>query len=455
MITQWKKKSVFAIGLFLMLGFCLYSPGGKHRVEALAGGESQITKLRISVGEVYPLKKDLPESVRFSSNKKEIVTVSSKGELTGIKQGTAYVTVALKDGTKSKIKVIVENPKLSSTELCGLVGDVFTVELLDTERYSVFYCDDNHVLEVEENGKITLKASGTACVYTELGGIRYSCQVTAANDLFTDFFLEEDGTITEENRKIAIGASIAYEAVVKNGMSTYEMIKGFYDYIVLNTVNDYEAHRRQSIPASAYFAEGVFVEHVAAGQGFAHAMKLLLDKAGVENLLVTGSIADEEEGRMLHHIWNLVKLKGYWYHIDAAADNLWFAGKNKPEFVEYTYFMVSDYVMKSSHSWYSTAIPKAIGREFESLALEERIQTYKDQGRYLDSIVDLPDYLMDQIDAGENYIFAFYPESLEINYQAVFNRILRVYPKGASMTVYPITYRNQLSHIRIIVKISE
>lgn len=62
-----------------------------------------------------------------------------------------------------------------------------------------------------------------------------------------------------------------------------------------------------------YTAYGALVEGDAVCQGYALAYKLLLDKCGIDSVLVTSN----EMG----HAWNLVKLDGSWYHVDVTWDD--------------------------------------------------------------------------------------------------------------------------------------
>ena len=77
---------------------------------------------------------------------------------------------------------------------------------------------------------------------------------------------------------------------------------------------EYDSERDQSSYSRWYnslTAYGALVLHKAAGEGYAMAMKLVCDRAGLECLVIRGRLNGS------NHAWNLVKLEnGSWYHLD-------------------------------------------------------------------------------------------------------------------------------------------
>lgn len=68
----------------------------------------------------------------------------------------------------------------------------------------------------------------------------------------------------------------------------------------------------------AYTVYGALVEGSAVCDGYARAMKLLLDSAGLRSLYVTGTAASG--GSSGSHAWNMVYV-GQWYQLDATFDD--------------------------------------------------------------------------------------------------------------------------------------
>lgn len=111
-----------------------------------------------------------------------------------------------------------------------------------------------------------------------------------------------------------------YEQVVSsilsnlnNKMTDLEKILYIHDWMVLNIEYDYENFINGSIPEEAFEAKGALVNKKAVCNGYALAFKDLMNRIGVENVLVSSNY--------LNHIWNQVKIDGNWYHVDVTWDD--------------------------------------------------------------------------------------------------------------------------------------
>jgi|GEM_PF-813924 len=124
--------------------------------------------------------------------------------------------------------------------------------------------------------------------------------------------------------------------LIKNNMSDYEKVKILNDYVV-NLVNyDKTLQRRTAYDALVYKS--------AVCQGYASLLDKLLEKAGIESIIVGGSLNGTP------HAWNLVKVDGSWYHVDATNNDV---TNNK-------YFLVSDnFLMQNNFTWDINSYPKA------------------------------------------------------------------------------------------------
>lgn len=72
-------------------------------------------------------------------------------------------------------------------------------------------------------------------------------------------------------------------------------------------------YSNQNAAATAY---GALVNGSAVGEGYAMAYKALCDDFGITCYVVIGSVEDNV------HAWNIVKLEGYYYHIDISKSDL-------------------------------------------------------------------------------------------------------------------------------------
>jgi hypothetical protein len=92
------------------------------------------------------------------------------------------------------------------------------------------------------------------------------------------------------------------------GMTQYDKVITFFDYLCDNITYNNEADEKY---CSTLYA--AFVTRKANCQGYSNALKYLCNKAGIECYTVPG-----EDNAGMGHMWNIVKLNGQWYMIDAT-----------------------------------------------------------------------------------------------------------------------------------------
>mgnify|MGYP004630914049 FL=1 len=119
--------------------------------------------------------------------------------------------------------------------------------------------------------------------------------------------------------------------------------KYIHDYIIKNWPYD-ETKGNDGSRLEPYTVYGALVQKTAVCEGFAKAVKLLLDILGVHTQVISGTVLSVNEG----HAWNAVKISGIPYHLDVTFD----LGKTGgPQYaIRYDYFNVSDQDM-SDRKW--------------------------------------------------------------------------------------------------------
>lgn len=178
------------------------------------------------------------KSLRWSSSDSDVATVDANGKVTAAAEGTAVITVSTVDGgftaqctvTVSEDKpeiVAVENVTLNKTSASLEVGETeqltATVKPADAANKSVRWkSNDENVVSVDANGKLTAISSGmaTVTVTTEEGNFTALCKVTVTNpdDTTTDTETQPDGsTVTTVED---VNGSSSSTTVDKNGVST-------------------------------------------------------------------------------------------------------------------------------------------------------------------------------------------------------------------------------------------
>lgn len=143
-----------------------------------------------------------------------------------------------------------------------------------------------------------------------------------------------------EKMKAELSAEVSrIVALAGSGASDFGREKFFHDYICKNTVYDLETY--DNFGDSAY---SVLIDGKAICEGYARALKMLLDACGIYNYLVVGN-TENDEGKMEGHMWNVVSIDGELYHIDVTWDD---ADGDLGEII-YLYFNLTDDDIRKDH----------------------------------------------------------------------------------------------------------
>ena len=95
----------------------------------------------------------------------------------------------------------------------------------------------------------------------------------------------------------------------------YNKIMHAHDWIINNL--DYEQNITNN---NVYNLYGALIEKSAVCEGYAEALKYILDEVDIPCVLVSGT-ATNSEGKTERHEWNYVQLYGKWYAIDSTWDD--------------------------------------------------------------------------------------------------------------------------------------
>ncbi len=112
----------------------------------------------------------------YSSSNKKVAKVSKTGKVTGLKKGTATITVT-NNGVKKTFKITVKNPKLNVKSKSLKKGKKFTLKIIGKIGKATFTSNNKKVAVVNKKGKITAKKKGKAIIKVKTNGITLKCTV--------------------------------------------------------------------------------------------------------------------------------------------------------------------------------------------------------------------------------------------------------------------------------------
>lgn len=220
------KKCTVVLGLIFF--FALFLPIGKVDVHAkettLTDIEPTVAETQAEIklgvkskylvkGKEYTLKVyNLTEKqkVVFRTSDSEIATVNEDGVIHGIANGTATITVLVKEGSKVvsalSCTVVVGPPainvKWTKSEVVLLVGKKTTLKTIvlpyNTVETAKFFTANKKVATVSSTGKVTAKALGTTYLFTMIDNGKFDiCKVTVVDEKSYQMLLENPDSLYE------------------------------------------------------------------------------------------------------------------------------------------------------------------------------------------------------------------------------------------------------------------
>lgn len=134
--------------------------------------------------------------------------------------------------------------------------------------------------------------------------------------------------------------------------SEYERAKSVYEFVVLNTQYNLDAPLNQTICSVATYGESVC-------QGYAEMVQYLLNEMGIFATVVSGVVKSGE-----NHAWNLVKIDGEYYYMDATWGDPEYDVTEEEEtpinqMVNYDYLLLNEQQIGITHA-INTTIPMPV-----------------------------------------------------------------------------------------------
>ncbi|AFA47086.1 transglutaminase domain-containing protein [Acetobacterium woodii] len=143
----------------------------------------------------------------------------------------------------------------------------------------------------------------------------------------------------KDRRQVEIDAAFGeYSAGINNNMSEYEKVKYTYEYVIKNTVYREDLEDDQNIYS-------VFGKKGSVCAGYSKAIQYLLKRIGIECSYVAGEAIGQGA-----HAWNIVRVDGDYYYLDATWGEFNNEDNEDPEkSIFYDYFCVTSAELLKSH----------------------------------------------------------------------------------------------------------
>ncbi len=143
--------------------------------------------------------------------------------------------------------------------------------------------------------------------------------------------------------------------------------------LVAKRVQYYEYDNLNNVPQECHSIYGALINNKAVCDGFTKTMQILLDKKGIESIIVMGTLDNEA------HAWNLVKLDDSWYHLDVTSDKSIKELRNGEQVVVHSYFNLTNDKVKLDHIIENEEIlPAANNNKYEYYTYTGKLITSND-----------------------------------------------------------------------------
>lgn len=198
--------------------------------------------------------------------------------------------------------------------------DLSDLDMITDDLYLAYWAFDH------DNPQFLELGSGYQMKYSKTGGRQVVAGVT--------IIFERSPVSVSQSKFDRIANEVIEEANTK--ATDYDKLLFIHDWIVDNTVYTY------TDSAHEYEADGVVVYGEAVCEGYAKAFMYFAQSVGIDCVCVIGKAKGEQ------HMWNLVKLYGCWYNVDATWDDPKMSDGS--DVLRHTYFLLSDADIGETHT---------------------------------------------------------------------------------------------------------
>lgn len=178
-----------------------------------------------------------------------------------------------------------------------------------------------------------------------------NCEYSAEDQMLYLAYELDDATFEREKQEVYIKAKEVIDEIIKPSMNDYEKVVAIWDYLEANTeyemaAYEYAKQNNFSMEGATGFENtfnvyGILCQGKGVCQSYAYTFKLLAHTAGIESVVVIGTMNN------VSHAWNAINIDDEWYMIDttnninAIAIPYW-VFQTSSDFIESVGYVLSD-----------------------------------------------------------------------------------------------------------------
>lgn len=231
---------------------------------------------------------------------------------------------------------LVGNGHITSEQLAAYDGNMEGIQSLLGVARDAFYADYPDIFYVDFSSlSITVSGSGDS-------GYKASLGIGRRDNYYVEGFTgiqQVQSAVGEYNRKVS---QIAQSAK-NSSQSVREQVIYVNQAIIDNTEYKLESSCSPGNSGHVRTAYGALIKHESLCEGYARAVKAVLDSMGIPCVLVQGYYRAPDGSDNLH-MWNYVQIDGMWYGLDATANDGMKGGTDSG-----MYLLADSTVMGKSH----------------------------------------------------------------------------------------------------------
>jgi hypothetical protein len=279
----------------------------------------------------------------------------------GFEDKSVTFAISYKNGSK-----LVSNSFL--VPMVALNSESFDSKILDKQqfynaiKYALTNFNESIELSIKDFNPKDYNLDMVDKVIYENPEIDYSyCACNSTTDYpdqdgYTKYLLKLKYTLSKEQmlkEKTAVNNKVkeVLANIITPGMTDYQKELAIHNYIIKNAKYDPLASSNLE-PVESHNSYGVLILGVGVCESYAKALSLLFTEAGLVEKYVVGD-ANDGTGSV-GHAWNMVRLDGEWYHVDATWDDP--VMQDGTSVIRHDYFNVTDKLIEKDHSVDETLI---------------------------------------------------------------------------------------------------